>query len=98
MNVDKKHNPQSSNLALWVMLIALFFQMLTAVSYHHNINQVWDEVHQMEEIQLHQSQLLNQRLMIQDQRLALLNQRLMIQRERQLLEIVNYLESLIDVQ
>ena len=67
MNVDKKHNPQGSNLALWVMLIALFFQVLTAVSYHHNINQVWDAVHQMEGIQLQQTQLLNQRLMIQDQ-------------------------------
>lgn len=54
MNVDKKHNPQGSNWTLWVMLITLFFQVLTGVSYHRNINQVWDAVHQLEKIQLQQ--------------------------------------------
>lgn len=95
---DKKHNPKGSNWSLWVMLIVLLFQVLMAVSYHHNINQVWDAVHQMEGIQLQQSQLLSQRLTIQDQRLELLNQYLTIQREQQLLEIASYLESLIDAQ
>ena len=95
---DKKHNPQGPNWTLWVMLIALLFQVLTAVSYHRNINQVWDAVHQMERIQLQQSQLLSQWLTIQDQRLKLLNQYSMIQRERQLLEIASYLEFLIDAQ
>lgn len=78
---DKNHNPQGSDWTLQVMLIALLFQVLTAVSYHRNINRVWDVVLQMERVQLQQSRLLDQRLTIQDQRLELLNQYLTIQGE-----------------
>lgn len=88
---DKKDNPQGLNWTSRIILIALLFQVMTALSYHRNINRVWSAVHHLERIQFQQSQLL-------DQRLALQNQWLTIQRNQQFLEILDYLESLINTQ
>lgn len=88
--MDEKKYPHCQKWTVWILLVNMVLQIMTAVSYHHNINQVWDAVHQVENIQLQQTQLLNQRLMLHEHRLII--------QDAQLLEILRHLESLINTQ